>query len=252
MQTSMVDVPTVDGVADAYLVRPGDGSSHPAVLFFMDAIGLRPRLYEMAERIATHGYVVLVPNLFYREGRAPLVADLSDLLKPENRPRMMEVLMPFATSFTPAAAIRDTGAYLDFLAGLDDVAPGPVALTGYCMGGTSAVRAAEAFGDRIAATASFHGGRLVTDAPDSPHRFVEGITGELYLAHATNDHSMSQAQIESLEAALDAAGVTYRSEVYPAAHGFTMSDTAAYDRAAEDRHWTSLIDLLERALPAID
>ncbi|MFC4020825.1 dienelactone hydrolase family protein [Micromonospora sp. GCM10011542] len=249
MQTTTVDIPTSDGVADAYLVRPDGNGPWPAVLLFQDAFGPRPRLVEMAERIAERGYLVLVPHLFHRAGRAPLF-DLSRLGDPEQRGAIMEQIMPLVGSLTPDVISRDTAAYLDFLAARDDVRPGPVALTGYCMGGTNALRAIEAHPDRIAAAASFHGGRIVTDAPDSPHLGVGSITGELYLGHADQDPSMTLEQIATLEKALDAAGVRYRSEVYPGArHGFTVADTAAYDERATERHWTALFDLLARALP---
>jgi carboxymethylenebutenolidase len=145
---------------------------------------------------------------------------------------------------------EDTKAYLDFFAAQDGVDPGPVVIVGYCMGGTNAFRAIEAFPDRIKALASFHGGRLATDQPDSPHLNVAGITGELYFGHADNDGSMNADQIRTLEAALDAAGVTYTSEVYEgAAHGYTMSDTAMYNEAGEQRHWVNLFALLDRVQP---
>ncbi|MBM0226539.1 MULTISPECIES: dienelactone hydrolase family protein [Micromonospora] len=246
MGTTTVDVPTSDGVADAYLARPDGDAPFPAVLVFMDAFGLRPRLAEMAERIATQGYVVLVPNLFYRAGRAPLV-DLSGLADPERRGEIFGQLMPFIGALTPDVVARDAGAYLDFLAAREDVAAGPVAITGYCMGGTNALRAIEAHPDRIAALASFHAGRVVTDAPDSPHLGVGSVTGEVYFAHADHDQSMTAEQIAALEKTLDAAGVTYRSERYAGApHGFTMADTAMYDEQATERHWAALFDLLDR------
>lgn len=245
MQTT-VQVPTSDGVADAYLAQPDGDGRFPAVLIFMDAFGLRPRLAEMAERIASRGYLVLVPNLFYRAGRAPLF-DLSGLDDPERRAALFGQLMPHIRALTPEAITRDAAAYLDFLAARDDVAPGPVAMVGYCMGGTNALRAIEAYPDRIAALASFHAGRVVTDAPDSPHLGVGSITGEVYVAHADHDQSMTAEQIATLEKALEAAGVTYRSELYAGAHhGFTMADTAAYDEQATERHWTALFDLLDR------
>jgi carboxymethylenebutenolidase len=248
MPTMTVDIPTTDSLADACLVIPDDGGGHPAVLMFMDAFGPRPRLQEMAERIASKGYAVLIPNLLHRSGRAPLV-DLDGLQDPQRRGEIFNAVMPMVRALTPDAVVADTRSYLDFLAGRDGVRPGPVAIVGYCMGGTNALRAIEAYPDRIAAMASFHGGRLVSDAPDSPHLRVGQVTGELYFAHADGDPSMTADQIKVLEAALDDAGVTYRSEVYAGArHGFTMADTAAYDRAAEERHWTNLFELLDRVL----
>jgi carboxymethylenebutenolidase len=157
--------------------------------------------------------------------------------------------MPLVRELTPDRLVADAGSYLDFLAARDDVADGPVGVVGYCMGGMNALRAATAYPDRIAAMAAFHAGRLVTEAPDSPHRRVGAVTGELYFAHAEHDESMTPEQVAILEQALAEAGVTHRSEVYPGTrHGFAMADTAAYDADAEDRHWTNLFDLLDRVL----
>ncbi|MGC4806775.1 dienelactone hydrolase family protein [Micromonospora sp. DT233] len=245
-RTTTVQVPVGDGSAEAYLARPDGDGPFPAVLLFMDAFGLRPRLAEMAERIADRGHVVLVPNLFHRAGPAIMV-DAALLDTPEERARSYEKVMRLVAGLTTQVVAADTAAFLDFLAGRDDVAPGPVAATGYCMGGTTALRAIEALPDRIAAVASFHAGRLVTDAADSPHLGVGSVTGELYFAHADQDKSMTVEQIATLEAALDAAGVRYRSELYVGApHGFTMADTAAYDERAAERHWAALFALLDR------
>ncbi|SCL48052.1 dienelactone hydrolase family protein [Micromonospora chersina] len=246
MQTTTVDVPTGDGVADSFLVRPDGDGPFPAVLVFMDAFGLRPRLAEMAEAIAARGHVVLVPNLFHRFGRAPLV-DLSGLGDDSRRGALFATVSPMIGALTPDVVARDTAAYLDFLAAQPGVAPGPAAVVGYCMGGTNALRAIEALPDRIAAAAAFHAGRVVTDAPDSPHLGVGAVTGELYFGHADHDPSMTAEQIATLEKALDAAGVTYRSEVYTGArHGYTQADTPMYDERATERHWAALFDLLDR------
>ena len=250
MRRTMVDVPTRDGVADAYLVRPDGSGPFPGVIVYPDAFGIRPRLTEMADRIAERGYAVLVPNLLYRGGRAPQV-DLSALADPERRGEVFGTVMPHVMALTNELIVADAWSYLDHLAAQDGVAPGPVAIVGYCMGGMNAVRTAEAYPDRIAAVGSFHAGRLVTDRPDSPHLGVGAITAELYLAHADNDPSMTPENIRTLEAALDEAGVRYTSELYAGTqHGFTMADTAAYHEAGEKRHWTNLFELLARNLPA--
>jgi carboxymethylenebutenolidase len=249
MRKTMVDVPTEDGVADAYLVVPDGDAPHPGVLMFMDAFGLRPRIEEMADRIAGRGYAVLAPNILYRAGRSPLV-EPAELQDPERRGKAFERLLPTIQGLGTAEITRDTGAYLDFFAAQDGVDAGPVVIVGYCMGGTNALKATEAYPDRIKAVASFHGGRLATDQPDSPHLNVGNISGEAYFAHADNDRSMTADQIQMLEAALDAAGVTYTSEVYKgASHGFTMADTAMYDEAGEQRHWVNLFALLDRVQP---
>src|SRR6476659_9744643 len=141
VRTSTVEIRTADGTADAFLATPGDDGLHPAVLFYMDAFGPRPRLEEMACRIAGEGYVVLVPNVFYRRGPAPLI-DTSDLMDPEARAAKFVVLMPMLQELTPARAMSDADAYLGYLRGLDQVAEGPVGTTGYCMGGALALRTA--------------------------------------------------------------------------------------------------------------
>ena len=152
MQSSTIDIKTEDGVADAYVTRPDD-QPHPGVLFIMDAFGLRPRIEEMADRIAARGYVVLAPNVFYRAGRAP-VTPVPDLSDPDNRASFFQSLRPLMDQLTPEAVARDGAAYLDYL---EQVAQGPVAITGYCMGGRVGWRIAAAHPDRVAALASFHG-----------------------------------------------------------------------------------------------
>lgn len=131
-----VDIPTQDGAADAYLTHPDDSSPHPAVLLYMDAFGLRPQLKKMADRLAGDGYTVLVPNVFYRHGRAPVV-ELPEFIDPVRRPDIFERLGPILRSLTPDLAMRDANAYLDWLADCPLAADGPVAVTGYCMGATS-------------------------------------------------------------------------------------------------------------------
>jgi len=246
VQGTVVDIPTEDGVADAYLVHPAEGGPHPAVLLYMDAFGLRPRLEAMADRLAAAGYTVLVPNVFYRTRRAP-VLDLPEFIDAAARPALFEALGPIMAQLTPEAAMRDAGAYLRRLESCPAAADGPVAVTGYCMGAGLSLRTAGTYPDRVAAAAGFHGGRLATEAPDSPHLVAGQVTAELYFGHADNDPSLPPEQIERLEKALTEAGVRHRCEVYPGAgHGFTQSDTSAYDRAGDERHWQALLDLLNR------
>jgi carboxymethylenebutenolidase len=247
MKSSTVDVQTPDGTADAYLTRPGDDAAHPGVLLIMDAFGLRRRIEDMADRIAAHGYVVLAPNVFYRAGRAP-VLPLPDFTDPDNRAGFMEKVRPLMAELTPERAASDGHAYLGFL---NEQAPGPVGITGYCMGARLGWRIAAAEGDRVAALAGFHGGGLVTDAPDSPHRSAAALKAELYFGHADQDQSMTPEQIATLDRALDEAGVTHRTEVFEGAlHGYTMSDTAVWNEAACERHFRELFALLGRTLDA--
>jgi carboxymethylenebutenolidase len=245
MASSHVDVPTPDGVADAYLSRPDDGDRHPGVLFLMDAFGLRPRIEDMADRIAGRGYAVLAPNLFYRAGRAP-VLPMPDMTREGGRAEFFKHVRPLMGALTPERIAADGKAYLEQLA---EVADGPVGVTGYCMGARVAFRIAAAHPHRVAALAGFHGGGLVTDDPDSPHRSAGELRAEVYFGHADNDRGNTPEQIAALDAALEEAGVPHRSEVYAgAAHGYTMSDTPVYDEQATERHFAALFDLLDRTV----
>ncbi|MHB8659693.1 MAG: dienelactone hydrolase family protein [Solirubrobacteraceae bacterium] len=247
MLSATIDMETPDGVADGYLSRPECAGTHPGVLFIIDAFGLRPRTKAMADRIAAEGYVVIAPNVFYRAGRAPLF-EMPDLSAPGAREQLLARLRPLMEQLSPAAIALDGGVYLDHLQRL---APGTVAITGYCMGGRVGWRIATAHPDRVAALASFHGGGFVTDAPDSPHRSARALRAELYLGHADNDQSMTPEMIAELDQALDQAAVRYRSELYEGAvHGYTMSDTPVYNEPACERHFRELFALLQRAVAA--
>jgi carboxymethylenebutenolidase len=243
-----VDVATPDGTADAYFVHPS-GGQHQPVLVFMDAIGLRPRMQEMADRIAGSGYAVLVPNLFYRAGRAPVVPGIVDRLQGEDRAAVFGEIRPLMLALTPEVAAADTAAYVAFLDASPAVAPGPMATVGYCFGGGLALRAAAQLPDRVVAAASFHGGNLAPDDPSGPHTLAGRIRAEVYAGHADNDGSMPTEQIERFEAALQQAGVRFTSELYAgASHGWTMSDMPVHDAAGEQRHWDALLGLLQRSL----
>jgi carboxymethylenebutenolidase len=246
VRSAYVDIETPDGVADAYLTRPDDGGRHPGVLLIMDAFGLRPRIEEMADRIAERGYAVLAPNVLYRAGRAP-VLPMPDLADEDARAEFFKEVRPLMNELTQQRMATDGGAYLDALA---EVAAEPFGITGYCMGTRVGLRIAAAHPDRVAALAGFHGGGLVTDDPDSPHRLAGALRAELYLGHADADPSNTPEQIAALDAALDDAGVRHRSEVYAGArHGYTMADTPVYDEEACERHFGALFSVLRRTLP---
>lgn len=246
VQGTAVDIPTEDGIADAYLAHPGDELPRPAVLLYQDAFGLRPHLRSMADRLAEAGYTVLVPNVFYRHGRAPVV-ELPEFIDPEARPDIFQKVGPLIGGLTPDLVERDAGAYLRWLAASPLVTDGPIAVTGYCMGARLTLYTAGAYPDRVAAAAGFHGGRLATDDPTSPHLAAQHITAELYFGHADQDSSLPEEQIKRFEDALTAAGVRHRCEVYPGAqHGYTQADTSSYDAEADERHWVALLDLLDR------
>lgn len=245
MLSETVELATGDGASDAYLTRPAD-QSYPGVLFIMDAFGLRPTIYEIADRIAADGYVVLAPNVFYRAGRSPVVP-LPDLSDPEQRTRFFQSIRPLIEQLTPERLAADGAAYLDYLAQVGST--GPVAITGYCMGARIGWRIAAAHPDRVAALAGFHAGGMATDGTDSPHLAAADVKAEMYFGFADEDPTMTAEQIATFERALDEAGSRYRSEVFAGArHGYTMADGPAFDEQARERHFQELSSLLKRTV----
>jgi carboxymethylenebutenolidase len=246
MPTRTLQIPTPDGRADAFAAFPDDDQRHPGVLLYTDVFGVRPVLREMARELAGHGYYVLVPNIYYRHGPAPVI-ELPEHIGEEIRSAVFAQLMPLVQAHTIEHALRDADAYLRFLTAQPEVGAGPVAVMGYCMGAVLALRTAAAHPDEVAAVAGFHSGKLVTDAPDSPHRLMSKLTAQVHLGHAEGD--MSPEALGELNRALDTAGVGYTSEIYPGTiHGFTMADTDAFNASALQHHWDRLYSLLDRTL----
>ncbi|MFD4373871.1 dienelactone hydrolase family protein [Streptomyces sp. NPDC058486] len=243
MPITTLRIPTADGHADAFAAFPDDGRPHPGVLMYPDGFGIRPVLKEMAGELAGHGYSVLVPNLFYRHGPAPVV-ELPAYIGEEVRPAIFDRLMPLIGAHTPERVRSDADAYLGFLTSRPEVAPGPVAVTGYCIGGLLALRTAAAHPGRVAAVAAFHG----PVSADGPELFAQ-LTARVHLGHAEGD--LTPEALGELNQALDAAGVDHTSEIYPGTtHGFTMADTDAFSASGLTRHWERLLPLLDRALTA--
>jgi carboxymethylenebutenolidase len=241
MPTKTLRIPTADGRADAFAAFPVHGEQHPGVLMYPDGFGIRPVLRELARELAGHGYYVLVPNLFYRHGPAP-VLELPEHIGEEARPAVFAQLVPLIEAHTADRVLRDADAYLRFLTAQPEVSAGPVAVTGYCIGGLVATRTAAAHPGRIAALAAFHG-PVGADGPDS----FSQLTAEVHFGHAESD--LTSETLGELNAALDATGVAYTSEIYPGTvHGFTMSDTDAFSPAALQLHWDRLLPLLGRTL----
>lgn len=244
-----LDIATPDGACDASLAIPEGAGPYPGVIFAMDAFGVRPVIDEWIKRIAAQGYVVLAPNLFYRSSRSPIVEDVANAMAEANRPKLFQSLMPMMQLLTPENVGKDAKAYLDFIHNLPETALGPVGMTGYCMGTHFALRAASTYPDKVAAAAGFHGGRLATDQPDSTHLAIGNLKAEVYLAYADHDESATPEQQQKMADALTSAGVKHTCEVYPdAPHGYTMADTPAYREDAAERHFTKLIELLDRNL----
>jgi carboxymethylenebutenolidase len=241
LPTKTLQIPTTDGQADAFAALPGQGGQHPGVLMYADGFGIRPVLEEMARELAGHGYYVLVPNLFYRHGPAPVI-ELPEHIGEEVRPAVMAQVMPLIEAHTDERILSDADAYLRFLTAQPEVGAGPVAVTGYCIGGLLAMRTAAAHPGQVAAVAGFHG-PVGADGPDS----LSKLTAQVHLGHAETD--MTPEALGELNQALDAAGVDYTSEIYPGTvHGFTMSDTDAFNPSALQRHWDRLLSLLDRTL----
>ena len=243
--TETIRIETAAGTAEAYLAgRPGD----PGVLFFMDAIGLRPQLARMADRIASWGYVVLAPNVFYRSGTAAELAPADDLRQEGAREAFFAGgVMGRVRGYGPDRSDPDAAAWLEALR--EHAGAGPIATTGYCMGARLAVRAAGLFPGTVAAAGGFHGGGLVTDGDDSPHLSIQASTAEFVFGHADHDRGMTPEHVATLEQTLRATGRPYLNEVYPdAPHGYTMADTSMYQEAGAERHYAELAGLLARTL----
>jgi carboxymethylenebutenolidase len=246
MGREQVQIQTRDGSCPASVFTPPGEGRWPAVIFYMDGLGIRPTLHAMAERLARAGYVVLLPDMFHRAGPYEPMDPRRVLADPNFR----KTLGPLFSSIDNRRAAEDTAAFLAYLHTRPDVLGERVGTTGYCMGGGMSLAAAAAHPERIAAAASFHGGNLATDSPLSPHRSVGRIRGFVYVAGADQDSSYPPEQAALLEKALGDAGVPHRCEIYPGAlHGWTMSDFPVYDEAAAERHWRELLALFAERLP---
>jgi carboxymethylenebutenolidase len=241
-----IEIQTRDGVCPCYVYRPSGEGPWPAVLVLMDGPGIRPAMLEVGERLATLGYFVLLPDLFYRSGPYAPMDPKTVFNDPEQRKMLLEKFMGLVTHEN---GMSDTRAFLDYLAAQPDVKPGKVGVTGYCMGGRLALLAAGTYPERIAAAASFHGGRLATDAPDSPHLLAPKMKPvHVYVAGAIEDASFPDDMKERLDHALTEAGVPHRVETYPARHGWVLRDTPAYNEAASERHWREVDSLFQNSL----
>jgi carboxymethylenebutenolidase len=245
MHRSREEIRTADGVCPSYLFHPTSGGPWPAVLMYMDGVGIRPAMLEVGERLATYGYLVLLPDLFYRAGPYEPMNAAQVFGDPQLRQMLRD---RFSVHVTQGKIMSDTEAFLAYLAARPDVKPGPAGATGYCVGGRMALAAAGTYPDRIAALAAYHPGGLASDAPDSPHLLAPRIKARVYVAAASDDPSFPEDMKARLEAALTSAGVDHLMETYPAKHGWVLRDTPVHDVAATERHYQTMVALFQAKL----
>ena len=240
-----VEIRMIDGTSKGIVYWPEGGRRWPGAIHLTDIGGIRPAHRDMARRLAVEGYTVLMPNVFYRTGRPPLFDFKPSMGDERTTKRIAELTGPL----TPGAVDRDASNYVDFLAARGSVSEGAMGVVGYCATGGMAIRIAAARPDRIAAAASFHGGRLFTEAPTSPHLVLPRVKAALYFGHAIQDRSMPEEAIEKLDRALEGWGGQFESEVYEDAyHSWTVPDSPVYNQAQAERAFQKLTDLFERTL----
>jgi carboxymethylenebutenolidase len=245
MTASTTPITTRDGVCTSYIFHPSGEGPWPGVLLFMDGVGVRKAMLEVGEQLATHGFFVLLPDLFYRAGPYEPMDAMTVFTDPEKRKILMEKFFAHATA---AQIMSDTSAFLDWMANEPAITKAKIGTTGYCMGGRLSLIAGATYPDRIAATAAYHPGRIVTDEPESPHLLVSKIRSRVYIAQASDDPSFTDDQKTMLENALAAAKVDHVIEKYPCKHGWVVRDTPVYDEGGAERHWKTLLELFAATL----
>ena len=244
MREETLDIASQDGAMETFVAKP-DRGQHPAVLLLMDAPGIREELRDMARRLATVGYCVLLPNLYYRAGRDTIYGPQVLEHGSAEHQRMRAV----RTKMTIPPVMDDIAAMLAYLDGSADVRQGPVGVHGYCMSGPYALAAAARYPARVAAAASFYGTWLVSDAVESPHLSFAKVKGELYIACAEIDDLAPLPMVAELKGLFEKAGGAGELEIYPGVHhGFAFPQRKIYDKAAAERHWERLIALYRRRL----
>jgi carboxymethylenebutenolidase len=235
-----VDLRTPDGTMPTFLFHPDHDGPHPVVLYLMDAPGVRPALRDMASRLGTAGYYVMLPYLYYRGGPFREFG-MSD--------EDMHARQELMATVTPAGILVDGPALLDVAAQDPMASDGPVGAVGFCMSGRLVVALARALPERIAAGASIHGAWLVSEAEDAAHIGLGAVRGELYFGWADNDPTAPASDLEAMEKALTEAGVRHRIDFMEGAvHGFAPAGTERYNRAASEKHWERVHDLFRRNL----
>lgn len=239
-----IDIATRDGQMSTFICHPERGGPFPVIMFYMDAPAIREELRDMARRLGTSGYYVMLPNLYYRSG----VMELGPLSPDPDSPQRMKMFQ-LMDSLTIQLIMSDTDALLGFAAKDAQAGKGPMGAVGYCMSGQYAISAASYHPGKFLAAASIYGVRLLTDDPDSPHKAAKKVKGELYFACAETDRWMPLEQVEPLKQALGRAGVQSEVEIYPGTeHGFAFPSRAVYNQPAAERHWERLLALFRRRL----
>jgi carboxymethylenebutenolidase len=245
MIEDILDLPTKDGAMETFVCRPERNGPYPAVFFLMDAPGIREELYDMARRLATVGYYVLQPNLYYRAGRDTKYGPDVLVHGSAEHTRMRAV----RTKMTIPPVMDDIAAMLAFVDGQSEVKKGPLGVHGYCMSGPYALAAAARYPDRVAAAASFYGTWLVSDAVESPHLTLGNAKGELYISCAEHDDLAPPAMVKELQGLFETSGAKGELEIHPGVHhGFAFPQRKVYDQPAAERHWERLIALYRRQL----
>jgi carboxymethylenebutenolidase len=246
-----IEITTPDGICDAVFIHPAAGS-HAGVSIWADGMGLRPAMRDMGKRLAAEGYSVLIPNPFYRSAKAPVFDASFSFQNQADIAKFYQLLAPLNA---PGAAEKDAVAFVAFLDAQKQVDKAKkIGVQGYCMGGPLAVKTAAALPDRVGAAASFHGGGLVTDKPDSPHLLAPKIKARLYIGIASNDDQRQPDAKDKLREAFAAANVSAEIEVYPALHGWCMPDmhpqngAPVYSQPDAERAWSKLEALYKVAL----
>jgi carboxymethylenebutenolidase len=239
-----IQISMPDGKSDAVFFHPGGDAKLPGVIHLTDIGGIRPSHREMARRLAAKGYAVLMPNVFFRAGKPPML----DFAPQMGEARTMKRFGELSAALPPAKMDTDGATYSDFLSAHESVAKGALGVVGYCFTGAMAMRTAAMRPEKIAAVASFHGGGLFSLAPTSPHLVLPKIKAQLHIGHADKDQSMPAEAIEKFNVALKEWGGQYQSEVYKASHGWTVPDSPVYNQPEADRAFDNMVALFAKTL----
>ncbi|MDE1152493.1 MAG: dienelactone hydrolase family protein [Micavibrio sp.] len=234
---------TADGTSHSLLFQPAESGNWPGVIHLTDIGGNRPAHIDMAKRLANEGYTVLLPNVFFRSGEPPML----EFPIRRDDPAVMKRLQELLASMTTADMAKDARHYAEFLQAQAGVSPGHLSIVGYCYTGQMALLGAAAAPEQIGAAASFHGGGLYTDKPDSPHTYINRIKARLHVGHAKDDSSMPAEAIAKFNTALAEWGGQYEAKTYDAMHGWCVPDNPSYNKAEAEKAYSALLALLKKS-----